>query len=89
MLTEGGKDTWDSDFESELPFEVIDRFAVTIPTDGVDIEEAPASCEIQSKIRDADERIAQAEAKIKEVIAEKAVGAGSDIQVTVNLAGKT
>lgn len=45
-LTERGERVWRNAFEEESRFQIIDRFVTTVPTDGVDFEEAVSACPI-------------------------------------------
>jgi hypothetical protein len=83
LLTPLGSGQWDHGFESGLNFTVLDRHTVTIPTDGVDFEEAYAICPHTSPRAEADTREAVAEAGIAQVV-ERRLGAGDGaIQVQV------
>jgi len=44
LLTTLGDDVWAHSYESKLKFQVLDRWVVTTPTDGVDYEEAYVRC---------------------------------------------
>ncbi len=43
-LTERGERFWRNKFEEDARFQIIDRFVATVPTDGVDFEEAVSAC---------------------------------------------
>lgn len=44
LLTELGEDTWRHAYESQLKFQVLDRWVLALPTAGVHYEEIPALC---------------------------------------------
>lgn len=48
LLTELGDDAWQNEYEAEPGFEVLNRWTVTIPTDGVDYESKSVRCEVES-----------------------------------------
>lgn len=62
-LTEIGGQDWGEDFEKESGFKLLDRNVVTVPTDGVDIEEKYTDCPLPHYLKEA-ERISE-EVKLK------------------------
>jgi hypothetical protein len=67
-LTELDAEAWDSPYERSAGFRVLDRWTVTIPTDGVDFETAFALCDAATPIRNAEEQTATAKARAVEAI---------------------
>jgi hypothetical protein len=53
LLTTLGEDKWLHDYESQLKFQVLDRWVTLNPTDGVDYEEVLARCPLPEDADDA------------------------------------
>lgn len=67
-LTPLGSDQWVNDFERPQGFEVLDRYMVTIPTDGVDIEEGVLICKRPNAFAEREQRVMEQKAQLAEAI---------------------
>ncbi len=72
---------WMNNFELEAGFQVLNRFVVTVPTDGVDIEACDASCGYGSEDRTPQQQLQEADVALREQIASH-IGDG---HVTLNI----
>lgn len=83
QLTELDSRDWDHEYERLAGFKVLDRWTVTIPTDGVDHETALSRCDAETPLRKAREQVATATAQAVELAAQNVGNATATVSVTV------
>jgi hypothetical protein len=83
LLTELDAQDWDNPYETNTGFKVLDRWTVTIPTDGVDFETAFARCDAATPMRSATEETARATAQAAEAISHNISNVGANVSVTI------
>jgi len=85
-LTPIGADDWKHAFERGAKFEVLDRYVMTIPTDGVDIEEGKVFCETPTETAKATSKERVEQSKIVETLRKRVEDQTATVTASVTTA---